>query len=129
MDKMNLFNDKTLKHYEGELGAFDYDSEEFIIQKYGSFECLHYHGKEKSIDLPKGCINTRYMFAGCELPSGFSLGEHFDTSAVIDMRGMFEKCKLPGSFSLGANFDTGNVIDMSYMFYGCKLTEKILFGP
>lgn len=115
MDKMNLFNDKTLKHYEGTLGIFDYDPKEFIIRKYGSFECLHYRGKGKSIDLPKGCINTRYMFAECELPPGFSLGEHFDTSDVICMRGMFEECKLSGSFSLGANFDTSNVTDMSYM--------------
>lgn len=74
MNGMNLFNDKTLKHYEGDLGIFDYDPKEFIICKYGSFECIHYRGKGKSIDLPKGCINTRYMFAECELPPGFPLG-------------------------------------------------------
>lgn len=60
------------------------------------------------------------MFAGCKLPEGFSLGEHFDTSKVTNMRGMFESCKLPEDFSLGEKFDTSNVTYMSDMFGGCS---------
>lgn len=90
MDRMNVFNDNNLVHYEGELGIFDYDPEEFKVEKFNDgTECLHYCGKGNSVDLPDGCIDTRYMFCRRRLPEGFSLGEHFDTSKVTDMYGMF----------------------------------------
>ncbi len=59
-----------------------------------------------SVSLPKGCKNTRFMFAGCKLPEGFYLGEHFNTSEVTDMSHMFEDCEIPTGFKLGPNFDT-----------------------
>lgn len=121
MDRMNVFNDNNLVHYEGELGIFDYDPEEFKVEKFNDgTECLHYCGKGNSVDLPDGCIDTRYMFCQRRLPEGFSLGEHFDTSKVTDMYGMFSYCKLPEGFSLGKHFNTSSVTDMKFMFDNCK---------
>ena len=116
-----------IKHYEGELGTFDYDDEEFEIYD-GMFKPhLHYIGKGKSVDLPKGCINTSKMFTDCKLPRGFSLG-NFDTSNVINMESMFYECILPEGFTLGDKFDTSNVTYMENMFSYCKLPEGFTLG-
>ena len=128
MDRMNVFNDENLVHYEGVLGIFDYDPEEFEVKKIGYCEYLHYHGNGKSVNLPDGCIKTRYMFSECKLPEGFSLGESFDTSKVTDMRNMFSCCKLPKGFSLGEHFDTSNVTCMESMFHRCKLSDGFSLG-
>ena len=132
MNGMNFFDGEkksNLVHYEGELGVFDYDPREFEIKKfYDGTKCLHYCGNGKSVDLPDGCIDTRYMFCRRRLPEGFSLGERFDTSKVTDMYGMFSYCKLPEGFSLGEHFNTSNVTDMSYMFNGCSLPDGFSLG-
>ena len=111
-----------IKHYEGYLGTFDYDDEEFEIYGY-----IRYIGKGLSVDLPKGCIETSYMFMGRILPEGFHLGD-FDTSNVRYMDGMFNKCILPEGFTLGDKFDTSNVEDMSNMFYECKMPKGFSLG-
>lgn len=98
MEEMNMFDDNRLIHYEGELGVFDYDPEEFEIIKLHEKECLHYCGNGKSINLPEGCTNTRYMFYERSLPEGFSLGNKFDTSNVRSMSSMFMQCKMPEGF-------------------------------
>ena len=132
MQKMSLFDEtkkkRNLVHYEGELGIFDYDPREFEIKASDVFEYLHYRGNGKSVDLPEGCTNTSYMFAGCRLPEGFSLGKHFDTSNVTDMSNMFSDCKLPEGFSLGKHFDTSNVTEMYNMFECCDLPEGFSLG-
>ena len=124
MNGMNFFDGEkksNLVHYEGELGIFDYDPKEFKVEKFNDgTECLHYCGKGNSVDLPDGCIDTRYMFCRRRLPEGFSLGEHFDTSKVTDMYGMFSYCKLPEGFSLGKHFNTSSVTDAKFMFDNCK---------
>ena len=114
-----------IKHYEGELGTFDYDDEEFEIYD-GMFKPhLHYIGKGKSVDLPNGCINTSYMFSNCKLPEGFTLGDNFDTSNVVDMSFMFYNCILPEGFTLGDKFDTSNVINTNGMFSNCIFPEDV----
>lgn len=132
MNEMSLFNEAKKKsnliHYEGELGVFDYDPREFDILGEPPFDNLHYCGNGKSVDLPDGCIKTNYMFLGCKLPEGFSLGEHFDTSNVTEMYNMFSNCELPDGFSLGEHFDTSNVTDMSYMFNRCSLPDGFYLG-
>ena len=106
-----------IKHYEGILGIFDYDDEEFeILSTFYNTDYLHYIANELSVDLPQGCINTSYMFYNCVLPEGFNLG-NFDTSNVKYMDNMFMYCKLPEGFTLGDKFDTSNVKDMCSMFY------------
>ena len=132
MNGMNFFDGEkksNLVHYEGILGIFDYDPKEFKVKKFNDgTECLHYCGKGTSVDLPDGCINTSYMFSYCGLPKGFSLGEHFDTSNVIDMSSMFECCEISEGFSLGEHFDTSNVTSMEHMFSQCKLPEDLSLG-
>lgn len=127
----NVVNmEKRLIHYEGELGVFDYDPNEFDIA-YTTRECmeyLRYCGTGSSVDLPDGCISTRYMFARQKLRFGFTLGDGFNTSKVKDMHSMFEKCLLREGFSLGKNFDTSNVTDMGAMFYRCKFFSDFSLG-
>ena len=120
-----------IKHYEGELGTFDYDDEEFEWahddeERYIAY--LHYIGKGKSVDLPNGCINTRYMFSNCALPDGFTLGDKFDTSSVKNMVCMFCYCHMPEIFTLGDKFDTSNVEDMAGMFKDCTLPKLFTLG-
>ena len=116
-----------LMHYEGELGVFDYNPEEFEINRYFT-SYLHYCGTGNSVNLPKGCKNTRYMFYECELPAGFHLGEDFDTSEVTDMSFMFYGCKFPEGFTLGRYFNTINVRFMSRMFSACRFHENFSLG-
>lgn len=116
-----------IRHYEGILGTFDYNDEEFKLITVGP-TYLHYCGKGLSVDLPKGCVSTRYMFSYCELPEGFTLGDKFDTSNVTNMSGMFYNCKLPAGFSLGGKFDTSSVVYMRHMFRNCKLPDGFSLG-
>ena len=77
MESMNLFgknNEKCadeLVHYQGELGDFWYDPNEFSIGQIGS-NMLHYEGNGNSVSLSKGCINTRHMFEGVCYQKGFN---------------------------------------------------------
>ena len=89
MKEMDSFGGNNLVHYEGILGVFDYDPEEFEVRKIWYHEYLHYHGNGKSVDLPEGCTDTSYMFSECKLPEGFSLGENFNTGKVTYMEHMF----------------------------------------
>lgn len=121
-----------IKHYEGELGIFDYNDEEFEIINVnagGGFpkKTLRYKGKGLSINLPYGCIDTSFMFYKCEFPDGFSLGD-FDTSEVINMMFMFADCKFPEGFSLGDKFDTYKVLNMLGMFTRCKFPKSFSLG-
>lgn len=152
MESMNLFGKNSeerndgLVHYQGELGDFWYDPNEFEVLTHErakfwydpkesvltahekvEFEYLHYVGNNGAVDLPKGCINTRYMFWDCELPEGFQLIA-FNTSNVEVMEHMFYRCRIPTGFSLGDEFSTSNVIDMSWMFAGCKISTGFTLG-
>ena len=126
MESMNLFeNDSAapkdnLIHYQGELGDFWYDPNEFEIE-HTKNDTLHYKGNDLSVSLSEGYIDTRGVFEGCELPEGFTLGDKFSTSNVTNMRAMFYKCNLPEDFSLGHKFDTSKVTDMYRMFGECNL--------
>ena len=133
MEEMSLFIDtqqsqekdrkEGLIHYRGELGDFWYDPKEFEVCYYydnPSYNYLHYVGNSNSVSLPKGCINTQYMFWKCRLPEGFQLVD-FDTSEVVDMHGMFRECEMSAGLSLGDKFDTSNVEDMAEMFANCTL--------
>ena len=97
-------NSEGLIHYQGELGDFWYDPNEFEIE-HTKNDTLHYKGNDLSVSLPEGYIDTRGVFEGCELPEGFTLGDKFDTSKVTSMEGVFSNCKLPEGFSLGEQFD------------------------
>lgn len=59
---------------------------------------------------------------------GFSLGDRFDTSKVIDMSYMFDYCKFPVGFSLGKKFDTSSAKNMECMFIRSELPKGFTFG-
>lgn len=133
-------NSDDLIHYQGELGDFWYDPKEFKVRQTATVpseregysrneehDFLCYVGKGNSVSLPKGCINMRHMFHGCELPEGFKLVD-FDTSNVISMEAMFCDCILPEGLSLGDKFDTSNVKRMDSMFAECSLKGNIFVG-
>lgn len=127
-----------IKHYIGPLGDFDFDDEEFEVGILEDNETcgtspydvayLHYVGKGTSVSLPKGCINTRFMFQYCMLPAGFRLSDDFDTSEVENMGFMFYNCVMPDGFTLGKNFNTGKVKNMRSMFERCILPEGFSLG-
>lgn len=140
MEEMSLFIDtqqsqekdrkEGLIHYRGELGDFWYDPKEFEVCYYydnPSYNYLHYVGNSNSVSLPKGCINTQYMFWKCRLPEGFQLVD-FDTSEVVDMHGMFRECEMSAGLSLGDKFDTSKVLNMESMFCYCKLPFGFVTG-
>ena len=118
-----------LRHYKGLLGEFNYHDDVFRVETKYCKDALCYIGNDKAVSLPKGCINTRYMFCGCKLPEGFTLHESFDTGNVVDMTGMFYNSNLPEGFSFGPNFNTGNVVDMTGMFEGCHAHTALNLGP
>lgn len=161
MEEMNIFTKESKKkqnnliHYEGDLGCFDYSPEDYELLGYESItQILHYKGKTVALSLPKGIIDTSYMFnecefpegfhfvdfdtsnvlsmeamfEGCTLPHGFTLGDKFYTCAVTTMSSMFAFCNIPVGFSLGANFDTSNVTDMSGMFGCCTMCSGFTLG-
>ena len=115
-----------LMHYEGELGVFDYNPEEFEVIYIDGGDALHYIGYH-AVRLPEGCINTRYMFAQDYLPEGF-LGWWFDTSSVVNMEHMFDSCHFYEGFTLREKFDTGKVTNMSHMFNACVFPEGFTLG-
>ena len=118
-----------IRHYKGNLGEFNYDDDEFEIGlEESDHQWICYVGNGLTVNLPKGCIDTSYMFAYRKLPKGFVLGDDFDTSRVVQMEGMFEECKLPKGFSLGDKFNTSNVKSMSSMFEGCTMSEGFTLG-
>lgn len=67
--------------------------------------------------------SMRGMFKECELPTGFPLGDNFDTSSVTDMAGMFQGCALPVGFTLGKKFIFKTVISVHKMFFGAHIPE------
>ena len=131
MESMNLFeNDSAapkdnLIHYQGELGDFWYDPNEFEIE-HTKNDTLHYKGNDLSVSLSEGYIDTRGVFEGCELPEGFTLGDKFDTSNVINMDSMFAECSLKGNIFVGDKFDTSNVENMNHMFMNSDAAAVII---
>lgn len=88
MEELNLFNGtdvssaekkSNLIHYEGELGCFDYDSEDYELITDDNGDYLHYRGRSTVLNLPKGITNTRKMFQWCTFTEDFTLGDNFDT--------------------------------------------------
>ena len=109
MKKMNFFSEepsdnKGLIHYSGKIGEFDYDPQMFVILHDAIGDFLHYQGDGSFIILPNGVTSTRSMFYNCKLPANFTLGNHFNTSNVINMSYMFYGCKLPKNLSLDTRF-------------------------
>ena len=105
-----------LVHYEGRLGIFDYDDQEFEVVngKYYYGEILHYIGNEvdgEKIIIPSGIKNCTEMFRDCnslinppKIPNG-----------VIYCYGMFQDCT---SLITPPKIPNG-VVYCAYMFDSC----------
>lgn len=114
-----------IKHYDGVLGMFNYDDEMFEVVEdsddtvnQGTPEYLHYIGNGYSVELPNGCINTNRMFYGCWLSEGFSLGESFNTSSVVDTDSMFCDCELPEGFVPDDSLDLSKFKELTQLLDG-----------
>lgn len=108
----------AMKHYDGRLGVFDYDDEEFVLKNdpYDDMKkILHYAGNETNghnIAIPKGIKDCSWMFNSCEslvtapeIPEGVENCEHMfglcknmiHTSLIPDgvknCRYMFDECE------------------------------------
>ena len=148
---------KNIKHYEGRIGSFDYDSRVYWIHENETETNLQFNGSsyyKGPISLPRGLVSCKYLFQGtdltgcwfedfdtsnitdmagmfncCKLPEGFTLGDKFDTSKVLYMDGMFDHCrKFPAGFTLGDKFDTSKVLCMDDMFRRCTFNEDFKLG-
>ena len=80
-----------IKHYEGILGNFDYDTEVWELDEDES--SLHYIGDSEKVVLPEGCTSCRRMFEGLSSVRKLDLSD-FDTSEVTDMAYMFYRCDI-----------------------------------
>ena len=125
-----------IRHYKGKLGEFDYDDSEFEICNYNFWDAEQTNEEhiflkrgicKNTVDLPKGCIDTSYMFFGFNnFPSNFTLGDNFDTKDVKHMDFMFYDADLPEGFSFGNSFDTRNVESMENIFMYTKFPEGFI---
>lgn len=67
------------------------------------------------IDLPEGVYDCSYMFAGLRFMEGATLRD-FRMKGVKSTYGMFEGCVFPKGFTFGEYFDLSDVLDARYMF-------------
>ena len=85
----NIVN-KNLIHYAGEIGEFDYDPNIWeIIDNHLMFKNKNIISLPENLELPKGCINTSYMFIGCKSLTDITSLQNWDTSNITDTSYMF----------------------------------------
>lgn len=113
---MGFFISENMGHYKGELGKFEYNTEEFELITIAGSQCLHYIGNGKDVRLPKGCKNCQYMFIGYT-GKYLDLSE-FYTDDVVSMKYMFAECRNLEEIDL-SNFNTEKVKQMNLMFKSC----------
>lgn len=136
-----------VRHYQGAMGDFVYDPKEFEIRQMrsdkGSFETLHYIGKETdgaNIQIPEGVRYAPYMFTGTGIKSAPKLPESLESGNL-----MFAGCdqltkanvKIPQNckstmlmfsecpkLEKGPTTIPGNVKNMDYMFNACPSLKQ-----
>ena len=111
---------QNLIHYKGELGEFDYDPNIWEIKdNHLRFKIKAVTSLPENLELPKGCINTSYMFMNCYNLTDISPLQDWDISDVIDISGMFSGCFRLTDLSPLENWDTSKIINISRMFSYC----------
>ncbi len=125
------------QHYEGKLGTFDYNDEEFELIDEQSFESdgiygddntgpifLHYIGTEKDgskIHVPEGLKNADFLFAACDtLVTAPELPEGIESCVQT-----FESC---GSLKKPSAIPKG-VKNCGGMFWNCESLEEASVIP
>lgn len=124
-------NPDGTRHYEGALGQFDYDPDQFELTTIrtngmngipgGEYESLRYIGTEtdgNKIKIPDGIVDAHMMFSGTGITS----------MPVIPDSVLSADCMFSGCTSLKTvSRDLGkNVKDANFMFGGCVNLEQ---GP
>lgn len=122
--EQNMSDNKM--HYKGELGEFDYDPEQFRIQKMnaaqtddfegGSYEVLHYIGKETNgskITIPEGIKDISEMFRGTNVVSmpKIPAGVEYANAAFMDCNKLEDSSEYPLPDTLKQT---------AHMFANCK---------
>lgn len=123
-------NDDGTCHYNGVLGDFNYNPNEFKLMKTNvkqsngeitPVEILHYIGDEtdgSKIKIPDGIETTFMMFSNTDIKSVPQI-----PSSVKNADAMFNNCK---SLENAGMFFSTNIESASFMFSGCSNLKK---GP
>ena len=117
----------AIRHYNGEIGVFDYDDNDFVIESFYNEDILRYCGSERDgskIVIPDGIIKCDYMFCASDFGSGLFV--YLDEkqlltppnipNGVLSCQGMFDQCEALQEPPLIPD----SVIDCYSMFSGCK---------
>ena len=130
---------EDLVHYEGCLGTFDYNPNDFELCDFElglrdeserplTITCLKYIGDEvdgKKIRIPDGITDISLMFDGCE-----SLTSVPDIPSSVERSfATFRDCTGLTDISI-MDFGGSKLKDMQFMFSGCKnLVHSLAFLP
>jgi len=109
-----------IKHYNGRLGTFDYDDEEFKIKN----GCIHYIGNESDgnkIKIPEGIKNCSFMFHGCE----FLVNAPVIPDGVMYCNFMFKGC----SSLVNPPIIPKSVLNCGHMFKDCVSLKAYVLPP
>ena len=112
-----------MKHYEGDLGIFDYDENVWTLfsnSLYTYLRPLRKELKDCVLELPKGCTNCILMFEGCTLNNVQLVG--FDRGDITDMSWMFRNCSIVNMTV--ANLNLRSVKSVVSMFYGARIDRN-----
>ena len=110
-----------MKHFEGQIGNFDYDENLWKVDDDGS--SLRYVGEAEKVELPKGVTSCNRMFEGLDSVNKLDLSA-FDTTGVTDMSYMFYGCDVLTELDV-SGLHTEQVTDMSHMFDGCLCIKEL----
>ena len=112
-----------MKHYEGDLGIFDYDEKVWTLfsnNLYTYLRPLRKELKDCVLELPKGCTNCMLMFEGCTLNNVQLVG--FDRGDITDMSQMFRNCSICNMTI--ANLNLRSVKYAVAMFYDARIERN-----
>ena len=113
-----------LRHVSKELGSFEYDPKDWVIDVIdsGRYIIRYRHAKvqDEIITLPEGCVNCSHMFEKVELENCFLDG--FDRGDIVDMSHMFKGASLIHT-NVSDNFDVSSVRTMKNMFCNCSILD------
>lgn len=123
-------NEDGTIHYEGDLGVFDYDPNQFVMSrvplqgedgKFRDVQVLSYRGQEtdgSKIQIPEGLVNAQLMFMNSKIESAPRI-----PNSVRNMDCMFQNCRHLKTFDSAI---PSSVNSMSMTFGNCVRMEK---GP
>lgn len=108
-----------MKYYNGMLGEFQYDENEYEIRTHiAGKEYIKYIGRGTKPIQPLGCVDFSWTFSGSNLLE-LDLTD-WDMSRVIDTSYMFINCKSLEVIIGIENWNTSSLKDSNHMFYNCN---------